>query len=67
MTQFYEGQEVEVTRPPYNDHESKHWRKATIAESHSIEGVHPGKDYYSVLFANGERAVFSALQIKAVD
>lgn len=56
MTQFHDGQEVEVRSETYRDDEARQWRKAVIVE-------YQGR-IYSCRFPNGTRAVFAADYIR---
>jgi hypothetical protein len=67
MTQFHKGQEVEVTRPPYNDHESRHWRKAGIvSQTGHWDKSAPmnSRDVYKVQFPDGTHDVFDSAHIR---
>jgi hypothetical protein len=61
MTQFHEGQEVEVWGAPVGL-SGWHWRKAVIDAD--ILGQ---RLTYQVKFPNGARDVFDAANIRAVD
>jgi len=72
MTQFHEGQEVEVgvLVPPGAHHAFfVEWRKATIthlAAASCTGGYHDMPARYAVQFPDGTRAVFDTERIKAI-
>jgi len=66
MTQFHEGQEVEVWKQPREDYQQPCWRKAKIAWQ--TTSCAPGNPKcYEVEFPNSTRAVFDADRIRAVE
>jgi hypothetical protein len=66
MTQFHEGQEVEVLRSGWSDGKLKthgrQWHKAKIM--HEDEFYMPYKNRYVVAFPDGTRAVFDTDHIR---
>jgi hypothetical protein len=63
MTQFHEGQEVEVRiKAPTQD--GGYWRKAKIVRCDN-KGLYPAPYPYIVEFQDGTRAVFDAEHIRA--
>jgi hypothetical protein len=59
MTQFHEGQEVEVNG---EDVDMPRWEKAKIVRGPALTAG----EFYEVQFPDGTRAVFDAEHIKAV-
>jgi hypothetical protein len=62
MTQFHEGQEVEVLCDDEQGRSMMFWRKAKIVPSALPDGVH-----HCVQFPDGTRAVFDAMHIRAAE
>lgn len=68
MTQFHEGQEVEVVQPtnhPVEGWPGYYWRKAKIVRDRAKSGRAP-EGYEVVQFPDGARAVFDAKHIRVI-
>jgi hypothetical protein len=66
MTQFIEGQDIEVARAPQGARPTKCrvWEKAEIVERRISREYSPGA-WYCVQFHDGTRGVFAAAHIRA--
>lgn len=81
MTQFHEGQDVEVDHAWQNcpsthcersqecrsPHECNGWRKAKIVRFWGLRELEPRLNRWRVQFPDGERAVFDEVHIRAPD
>jgi len=66
MTQFHEGQDVDVYRPTPSGTLAGQWCKAKIVKLwNSAHGHFDRPDDYKVKFADGTHAVFDADHIRA--
>ena len=66
MTQFHEGQDVEVLKEPNEFVLATEWRKAKIVgpATTGMEGMAPATPGYIIQFADGACVVFDAAHIR---